>query len=465
MPSVPSVPLLFPGGGSGPASRRASPRGDSNARNYGGTRRLAAAARNTLCLWREETPRSLLHQLLYGAAQLLDASSSVMLYVADPWLRNAMREHGADNDDDAGDAGGGKVMRRTVFYLSGKLTVHGYRRDGRRPEPPRFASLAVLPIRGAGSVLALPLQAGPGQPVLAALQATAAPAEDRATYDPLWSGVPGGRECEEMSVADGFLSLSDGQIKSLELLCSTAAGILDMRRRMESVKSFQARTTECLEIVAKVHSAPHLVEFEQRAKTSMTKFFNVACARIVFYSAATRELMAVATRAHCRSNDGTSPREPKAVIGRQIITRISIQDGVVGRCVRRKEIFHLDPIVDSPFLSEAADGVEVSGQKGQINMLAGPLVADLSDDTSKIVGVLQLIQKRPPEVNAAGGKSGDPDSARRSRCEVFTDEDQRFFAELLRVLGLAAYRTMQIQSRNESSPDEEISIERLLGAV
>jgi len=291
----------------------------------------------------------------------------------------------------AGDAGGGKVMRRTTFYLSGKLTVHGYRRDGRRPEPPRFASLAALPIRGAGPVLALPLQAGPGQPVLAALQATAAPAEERAAYDPLWSEVPGGRECEELSVADGFLSLSDGQISSLELLCSTAAGILDMRRRTESVKALQARTMECLEIVSKVHSVPHLVEFEQRAKILMTSFFNVACARIVFYSAATRELMAVATREHCRGNNGTSPREPKAVIGRQNITRISVQDGVVGRCVRKRQIFHLDPIITSPFISEAADGIEVNGQKGQVNMLAGPLVADLSDDTSKVVGVLQLI--------------------------------------------------------------------------
>jgi len=274
-------------------------------------------------------------------------------------------------------------------------------------------------------------------------------------------------------VADGFLSLSDGQISSLELLCSTAAGILDMRRRTESVKALQARTMECLEIVSKVHSVPHLVEFEQRAKILMTSFFNVACARIVFYSAATRELMAVATREHCRGNNGTSPREPKAVIGRQNITRISVQDGVVGRCVRKRQIFHLDPIITSPFISEAADGIEVNGQKGQVNMLAGPLVADLSDDTSKVVGVLQLIEKRPhSEVNAAAsleqstvGADGDSNSARRSRCEVFTDEDQRFFGELLRVLGLAAFRTMQIQSRNESSPDQEISIERLLGAV
>jgi hypothetical protein len=304
---------------------------------------------------------------------------------------------------------------------------------------------------------------------LAALQATAAPAEGRASYDPLWSDVPGGRACEELSLDDGFLSLSEGQISSLQLLCSTAAGILDMRRRIESVKVEQARTMECLEIVSKVHSAPHLVEFEQRAKVLMTSFFNVSSARICFYSAATHELMAVGTKSRApATNDGTSPREPKAVIGRQAITRISIQDGVVGRCVRNREIFHLDTIITCPFINEAVDGIQVNGKTGQINMLAGPLLAELSDDT-KVVGVLQLIEKRPhSEVKAADGTKvagGDPNSARRSRCEVFTDEDQRFFGELVRVLGLAAFRTMQIQSRNESSPDEEISVERLLGAV
>merc|ERR1712008_322440 len=214
-------------------------------------------------------------------------------------------------------------------------------------------------------------------------------------------------------------------------------------------------------------------EFEQRAKVLMTSFFNVSSARICFYSAATHELMAVGTKSRApATNDGTSPREPKAVIGRQAITRISIQDGVVGRCVRNREIFHLDPIISCPFISEAVDGIQVNGQTGQINMLAGPLLAELSDDT-KVVGVLQLIEKRPhSEVNAAAAleqsaaaAGGGPNSARRSRCEVFTDEDQRFFGELVRVLGLAAFRTMQIQSRNESSPDEEISVERLLGAV
>lgn len=447
---------------------RETPRAARAGQGVGGAvgRRLTQAARHAMSLWHEESPRSLFHQLFHAAAQIVDNSSlALMLFVADPWLRRTMVESSASDGEDRGASCGSQQLLHTTFYLSGKVTVHGYWRGGLRPEPPRFPDLSSLPIQGRGSVLALPVQAGTGRPVLAVVQATGTAAQE-----------PAGDGGAEASTSCNALALSDSQLIALQLLCTTAGGMLDMRRQVESAKAVNTRALGSLDIVAKVHSAASVSEFEQIAKLRMTNFFNVFTARITFYNPASRELLATATRAYRRGDSPKGETNPMPAIGRRNITRISVQDGIVGRCVRKRQIFHLDPVMSSPFVSEAADGVDIDGDKGFVNMLAGPMIADLSDDSSRVVGVLQLIHKRPrreadslalEQPMAGGGGDAKDKAPRRSGCEAFTQEDQHLFAEMLRVLGMAAYRTMQVQARGDmdepSGQRLEASIEKLLG--
>mmetsp|Transcript_23596 Transcript_23596/g.74363 ORF Transcript_23596/g.74363 Transcript_23596/m.74363 type:complete len:711 (+) Transcript_23596:135-2267(+) len=442
-----AAPTPWRGGGGTARGCLAPERAEGRA----GSGRLTRTVRDAMALWHVEGPRSLLHHLLYGAAQVIGSPSAALtLFVADPWLQRAMGAWAGADGEDRGADGGGRQMLHASFYLSGKVAVHGYRRDGQRAEHPRFSDLASLPIQGRGPVLALPLQAGPGRAVLAALQATSTAAPE--AEPELAEGAGTATSCNA-------LSLLDSQVLGLQLLCATAAGILDMRRQVECGNATRTRLFGCLEVVAKLHSSASLIEFEQCAKLQMTQFFNVATARISFYSPTSRELLLTATRARRRPDPDSGEQASALAIGRRNITRISVQDGIVGRCVRKRQIFHLDPIMQSPFLSEAADGVEIDGEKGLINMIAGPMVAELSDDSSRVMGVLQLIQKRPQrEAEPSGGDAKDA-ALRRPGCLPFTEEDQGLFLELLRVLGMAAYRTVQVQSRGE-----EPSIERLMAA-
>mmetsp|Transcript_18147 Transcript_18147/g.47942 ORF Transcript_18147/g.47942 Transcript_18147/m.47942 type:complete len:111 (-) Transcript_18147:43-375(-) len=105
------------------------------------------------------------------------------------------------------------------------------------------------------------------------------------------------------------------------------------------------------------------------------------------------------------------------------------------------------------------------------------MTADLSDGTCQVVGVLQLMEKRRRgddvrtmlELNAGGTSEKSKHSG---PCDEFTPEDVDFFGILLKVLGLAALRTMQAASMVEVVPgggrtgsrDKPIalSVERLL---
>lgn len=429
--------------------------------------RVSTAARSAMALWHELEPRGLLRGLLHSAARLSehDRVLGLTLYVADPWLSSQMGESSAS--DGAGVVSSNS-MKPTTFYLEGKVTVHAFRRDGVRAEAPRFADLASLPVTGAGGVMALPLQAGPGRPVLAALQVT---------IEQTSEAGQGARSLHR----DG---LTASQVIGLQLLCNTAAGILDMRRRIESVRAVRGRARECLSIAAEVNGAHNLSEFEARVKVLCTKFFNVANVRICFYDEEKQELITTTIRSHRREENSKSHDQEAsslAAVGRRHLTRFSTKDGIVGRCVRKQAVFHLDRITASPFISETADGVDLNGRHGEINMLAGPMVARFADGTAHIIGVLQLLEKRrrPPddplgalersEPTGGGGASGTwprkgPEKARASGiCDPFTPEDEDFFAELLRILGLAAQRTVQVQQAGGMGAGRGMKgVERLL---
>lgn len=389
--------------------------------------RLAEGARGTMALWREETPRGVLVSLLDGASRLLHdiRGATLTLYVVDAWLRGEMAEQASS---------GSCVLQSTTYYLSGKETVHAYQCDGLRAEPPQFKSLDALPLRGTSKVLALSLQAKHTDPILAAIQVVIA------------DGGDGDR-----------VGLVESHMTGLELLCKTATGILDLKIRVLGARILQGRGRDCLNITAEVNGSRNVTDFEQRAKILLARFFNVGAVRVSFLDSNSNDLISAKDQLYRSKTleQGVPQRKgPVAVapvVGRRVLQRFPTKEGIVGRVIRKRQIVHLERLIMSPHLSERADGVDLYGPGGDINMLAGPMLASLGEDGVRIVGVVQLIEKRGRAdadstlLRAASGAIGGPGAA-RGICEPFTVEDQDFFHELLRILGLAAFRTMQSQA-------------------
>lgn len=450
--------------------------------------RLSQAVRGNSQLWREERPRGVLLALLNAANRIVNggAPATITLYVVDPWLREVMS---ADSEDAC------QVLRPTTFYLSGKVTVHAYERNcPTRATPPRFKELSALPIIGVGPVFALPLQTRTGEPILAALQVVVR-GESSSDSSKGWAGS--GRMPKARTGADspregdeegsGPSYLLDSQFSALQLLCTTCTGILDMQLRVEGVMAVRGRARDCLDITAEVHGASTLTDFEQRTKNLLMNFFKVTYVRVCFYDHEAGELVVAMNSAYGRTG-GVDDKDENVrksntqapLVGRRYLMRISARDGVVGRCVRKEQIYKVERIMTCPHVNEAADGVDLAGRSGDVNMLVGPMVANLSDETTQVMGVLQLMEKKQRTdadatiMRAAANTGAGPlpsareahnlarKSALKPSCEAFTAEDEHFFSELLKILGLAAFRTMQAQVLCDCSDLRRLNIGKLL---
>jgi len=474
-PSQPSGGLLQVPPSPGPASpalRGSSPgpsRQSSNSPrsprfNAGGSARFRIASRALMALWREESERGILGALLHGACQLTQQAegdgraTTVMLYLSDPWLRSAV----ASSGEDRGTNGRSRMDSPTVFYLKGKVCLHGYGVAGHRTEPPRFPDLSSLPLQRAGQVLALPLQAG-HEPILGALQVSAGGHQ-----------TPADGHFKVLADGDSSatpLSLSDSQVHGLQLLISMASGIIAQRCRLQASKALYVRSRECLALTTEVQGAHTIMEFEQSVKVCMTRFFHVTIVRVSFYDPQTQKLLTTSAPVRLRKG-GRTPGQlenKNAMVGRRTISRFPLE-GCVGRCVRYRQVIHVESVAKFPHISEHADGLDLSDTH-DVNMLCGPMVAKAADDSWQVVGVLQLIEKKrrsdsDAHVDGAAGEAPSPGLARRGVCEEFTEEDQDFFGSLLRPLGQAAQRTMRAQLYGEpasgSAESAAMNIERLL---
>lgn len=438
-----------------------------------GVPKPSTLTRGCLGLWRDETPHGLLMAMMASAQEILKSSSgprTLTLYVIDPWLRKVMADHREEVTESW------KQMTPTSYYLKGKVTIDAYQRDGSRGEAPRFSDIASLPLRELGEA-ALPLQTRLGESVFGALQVTIPSVQGHGI-----GLVRSGRsprikdeqadEAEER-VADRAV-LSDSQWNALQLLVGTTVGILDMRLQLEGEKTLQDRARDCLKIAAEVGGTRTLPDFEQKVKLLLASFFNVAAVRLCFYDQEHKTLVTSPSRpfrygtvlpgAQCDESREIE-LDSAPMVGRRNVVSYSLQEGIVGRCARRQQCIHLDPLVQSVEVSERVDGVDLSGRSGEINMLTGPMVAHFGEDKQRVIGTLQLIAKkrrldvdnskmpqRPADAKGAKRKGGPGEVMSRPRsdmCDPFTEEDQDFFSSMLKILGLAAYRTMQVQARAE----------------
>ncbi|CAK0889652.1 unnamed protein product, partial [Prorocentrum cordatum] len=473
----------------------------------------------TLALWRAPSvPKGLLRDMLQGATEVVDAGGTtpafaITLFIADPWLRGSMMtledapaDGGAPGDADA-DAPLQAHRQPHVFYLSGKVTVHAYRHrsSSARLEPPQFASLDALPFRRGRSLLVLPLQAAPGRPILGALQISPAPlrvpqrpqqpqqpataraqtwAREEAASSSTPGDTPSGAAAHSQSArgapdepgAGGWqqATISAAQAEGLQLLCTTAAGIVDMHCRSEASRQLQSRARDCLSIAAAIHEARNLADFEMVVKTRVARFFSVALVRLLFYSPETKDgLLTTATRAQRLGAHSEGPR-PAAVAGRRNLTRCSIQ----ARDLLQPTVVLLAAAsarrggFSSAYVHEQADGIGATGRQREANMLCGPLLAQSADDREHAIGVLQLIEKRIRADSEASFESAfhEETESNRGACDPFTPVDESFFADLLKIIGNrpgAPPRQAQahrLHGEKAESLMEEVSVDKLLTA-
>jgi len=474
--------------------------------------RLAQLTNASLCLVREDTPRGVLACLLNGAMRTLEVgiTASVTLFVAEPWLRGMVAQQG--------DTGTTKLVGPTAFTLpGGKISVHAYQRDSRSSrvtQLPRFTDIDQLPLRSESNmVLVLPVQSCLSGRFFAALQVviaepdpldmvaakqSASASTERSLSPPglkrrrALNTDPSVRMVESESTTKNSkcienLGLLDAHISALTLLAATAAGLLDMRERIEMANIIQGRARTCLDIAADVNRSRNLIEFEQRAKKAMERFFDVSTVRISFFDPEACELLSLG---------GVKPA-PSAVGGsRRIVDRFPMEDGICGMCVRTRKIIHLDRILASPYVSEQADGLPPAGRSSESNMLVGPLFVEVAERplkpehlgqsergerrqnialpapamVRKVLGVVQLVDKKlrtdpisvlmratspPAPVDGGGGEvmvKGGGGVAKRKMFDFFSAEDEDFFSMLLRSLSMAAHSAIQVQTRGEHMP-------------
>lgn len=425
-----------------------------------GTVRLYQAMRGIFSLWREETPQGILTAVMKCAGDLIEGGpSSVMtLYIVDPELRSAMDALANETI----------ILAPTKFYLKGQVTVYAYQRRGGRIEPPRFSDLSQLPCRALGH-LVLPLQAKDKPPFAVVQIVIHQPAESPKTR--MIKGRAGQRSDNEAQHdgdkdSDQSATLADAQTAALELLCGTAANIIDSYQKSAVEENIRRRSEECLAIAAEISSVPRLTDFEHEVKILLRNFFNVAYVRICFFDSDLNMLLTVPTRPYKSGREvEQDPSFKQAVVGRRQLQRISLQDGIVGKCLRKQQTFHVEQVVMSTDMSERADGVDMSVGL-DVNMLVGPMVANLSEKIL-LIGTLQIVEKKPradadkKPSRRTLKKEKERDDEEEPECEPFSEEDQRFFDSLLKVLGLAAYRTMQLQARHDLH-DIEIHVEKLM---
>merc|ERR1719162_1241183 len=110
-----------------------------------------------------------------------------------------------------------------------------------------------------------------------------------------------------------------------------AGGILDLRWRMASVQAIKGRARECLSIATEVYGLTSLVQFEQRAKLLLTKFFHVATTRITFLDRERQELIAPTIKGQRREEAEAAPHAATPAVGKRHVARYKISEGIVGR--------------------------------------------------------------------------------------------------------------------------------------
>jgi len=467
-----------------------SPRGPSSGQ------RLAQASRSAiLALWRDPEPAHILRSLLHNASKILEGHKSTVLtlYVIDSWLRRTMADGSLKAGGEVYSTFATQLANSTMYYLKGKVAMHAIRRDGAKPEAPRFTELSQLPALGSANFAALPVSSisGRGRP-FAVLQITLNAQQAAANESDGFSSDEDSRSLSMVAAqstgvvggGSGMLGLTGSQVSALQLTCATAAGILDMRRRMDVIHWLVDRSQSCLGIVEEAGRANSVCDFESRAKPLIAKFFNVARVRFSFYDQERRELLTTTIQGQKR--EGGAEKQGGAsdvpAVGRRRVQRFASGEGVVGKCARSQTMVHIERIRACPFISQAADGVDLADGIAECNMLAVPMIARFGDGRAEVMGVVQLMhkQKRSADdpLSSLTGESGkaQPVSgealpfvskaaqaalSHSAICDGFTNEDEDFLSRLSGPLSLVLWKTIQAQKAGT----EMSSMERLLLAA
>merc|ERR1711865_1331327 len=224
----------------------------------------------------------------------------------------------------------------------------------------------------------------------------------------------------------GFQGFTDTHLMYLQLACNVAGGILEQVKETESKSRLLDRMRSCVDVSVAINQARSLPDFEQRVKHLLGNFFGVTTVRVLFYELETNELLI-----------------SSAQMKRKGIARVGLDKGVVGLCATRQTVVHVGNISHHPYIDAGADGLQRTGRpvSTEASMLCGPLVID-SVEGSRLVGVIQLLERRKPKAGAAPDKVS---LNAGNNSEEFSSEELSLFTQLLRVCAQAAWRTYKVQ--------------------
>lgn len=422
-------------------------------------------------------PRGVLLALLDSTAKLLTESADrrvlVTAYVSDPWLRAI-----GSPDQDQG-------KEPTLFYLDGKVTMEAIQFDGNKAESPQFASLSALPSRNAKS-MAVVIQCPVQKRVLAVLQAVQK--EDKSQEEAPTSrgqrrtliGIQG-QASAPMSAASKrsgsrFMSQAELPVDILEqqqqaqfpeepvgftdthqtcftIMANVAGGVLEQHETLGRAVKSRGRIQDCLEIVSSLSRTKSLADFEQRVKTSLSRFFRVSFVRILFYDYQNKELLISASQSSRPTLGGRKSRGKK-----KQCQSFGLDKGVVGKCAKiglygtvktYDKVVRIQKIQNNPAIDAGTDGVTDIGHvlPADAGMMVGPMVFDSEDGSKRqLVGVVQLIEREreknlrntmSSKVAEEGGPHGE-----------FSEEEEELFRLLLQGAAIAAWRTIETQANS-----------------
>lgn len=403
--------------------------------------RLLSALPN---FWKDlESPCAVLRALSDVVARLLSdvAGLNHTVYALDPWLRAA-----ADSEQEG---------MPIVFYLgqgTTQLQVVRSKDVKARPEAPCFSGMQALPLLTRTHV-AITLQIRERQ--LAVLQVSCS--NKPATVSPTPTAVQAPAVAapkvlrktlkhEDPVQGQEFTGFTDSVFGYLQLICGVAAGLLtqtdSIMERHRSVERMQA----CMDVAVEVNKARSLQDFEQRVKHLFGTFFNVGSVRLLFFDAEQKCLL---------SSANVRKKEP---------TVFGLDKGIVGLTARKLQIMNVASISQSPYVDNAADGLQRAGKPVSANasMLCGPLLGDpeRAGAPQELLGVVQLLERRRPTPNARSEPGGTSGGGAPSG--EFTAEEQNLFSRLLPVCAYSAWRIWKVQELTGLLEGTPTTLSRLL---
>jgi len=227
---------------------------------------------------------------------------------------------------------------------------------------------------------------------------------------------------------------ADRDLTSLQLIGTVVGGILEMMQTEAGLRISRLRCVSAFETVDAVCRAKSLVDLEQRLKNAFQGFFKVKYVRLLFYDHEENVLLQSS-----QGGENNSSRRKNA-------QKFALK-GIVGLAVRKKQVMRVPRISANPYIDVEVDGLDRFGRlHPEAAMLAAPLLHE-QDDQCKVVGVVQLMDKRKKQ-----GLGPVP----------FDDDDEVLLKRMGNIIGTAAHLSTEVRRLKTKGAGTDLGLASML---